>query len=79
MSGKYLTNLTAVNLCGEIDIDINTVETTDAMDKLTFTMPEQLPTAESNGILTVTTLGGRATLPFYRHRMRELPPEASLW
>ncbi len=63
--GKYLTNLTAVNLCGEIDIDINTVETTEAMDKLTFTMPEQLPTAESNGILTVTTLGGRATLPFY--------------
>lgn len=65
--GKYLTNLTAVNLCGEIDIDINTVETTEAMDKLTFTMPEQLPTAESNGILTVTTLGGRATLPFYRY------------
>lgn len=65
--GKYLTNLTALNLGGEIAIDINGVSETEAMDRLTFTMPETIPGKDSNGLITVTTLGGKATLPFYRY------------
>ena len=65
--GKYLTNVTALNLCGEIDIDVNTVVTTDGMDMVTFTMPAQLPSASGNGILRLNTMGGVAELPFYRY------------
>lgn len=65
--GKYLTNLTALKLCGEIDINIEEVVENDAMTALTFTMPAQLPTAESNGMASVSTLGGKATVPFYNY------------
>lgn len=65
--GKYLTNLTALNLGGEIDIDIDEVIGNESMTSLTFTMPAQLPTKDANGMMSVTTLGGKATLPFYRY------------
>lgn len=64
--GKYLANLTGINIGGEIDIDINQVETTETMDKLTFTMPSTLPTVNTDGYISVTTLGGKAKIPFYR-------------
>lgn len=63
--GKYLTDITVLNLGGEIDIDVNTVETNENMDRLVFTMPDRIPSAESNGLITVATLGGRSTLQFY--------------
>lgn len=65
--GKYLTNVTALSLGGEIDIDPNSVTTYDEMDRITFTMPAQLPTASANGIIRLNTLGGVAELPFYRY------------
>lgn len=63
--GKYLTDITTLNLGGEINIDVNTVETNENMDKLVFTMPDQIPSTASNGLITVATLGGRSTLQFY--------------
>lgn len=63
--GKYLTDITVINLGGEIDIDVNTVETNENMDQLVFTMPDRIPSAESNGLITVATLGGRENLQFY--------------
>lgn len=65
--GKYLTDLTTLNIGGEINIDVNTVETNENMDKLVFTMPDQLPSNSSNGLITVATLGGRASLQFYNY------------
>ncbi len=65
--GKYLTDLTVLNLGGEIDIDVNSVETNENQDKLIFTMPNQLPSDNSNGLITVGTLGGRETLQFYNY------------
>ncbi len=65
--GKYLTNLTAINLGGEIDVDISDAETNEAMTELVFTMPDAMPSTDANGLITVTTLGGRASLPFYRY------------
>ena len=41
--GKYLTDITAINLGGEIDIDVSTVETNENMDQLVFTMPDRIP------------------------------------
>lgn len=67
LTGKFLTNLTAINIGGEIDIDINTVTTFDEMDKVIFTMPAQLPSTAANGIINLKTLGGVAELPFYRY------------
>lgn len=63
--GKYLTDVTAINIGGEIDIDVTTVTTTDAMDKITFVMPETLPSKDHNGTIRLNTLGGKAELPFY--------------
>lgn len=65
--GKYLKDLTELSLCGEIDINIDDVTTFDSMDRLVFTMPDQLPSASSNGTLVVKTFGGRAEIPFYRY------------
>lgn len=65
--GKYLTNLTAINLGGEIEVDITGAETNDTMTELVFTMPDQIPSPKSSGLISVTTLGGKATLPFYRY------------
>ena len=65
--GKYLTDLTQLNLGGEIDIDVNTVKTNENMDALEFIMPDQIPSAASNGLITVATLGGRETLQFYNY------------
>lgn len=65
--GKYLTNLTGISLGGEIGIDVNTAETSDDMTELTFVMPDQIPSADSNGLISVSTLGGKAELPFYRY------------
>lgn len=65
--GKYLTNLTALSLGGEIDINIDDVTENETMTCLSFTMPAQLPSKDANGLLSVTTLGGKATIPFYRY------------
>lgn len=65
--GKYLTNLTGINLGGEVEVDVNTAETNEAMTELAFIMPDEIPSADSNGLIAVTTLGGKATLPFYRY------------
>ncbi len=65
--GQYLTNLTSVNLCGEIEIPVEEVTESEDMTKLVFTMPAQLPSEKSNGLITVSTLGGRASIPFYRY------------
>lgn len=65
--GKYLKDLTELNLCGEIDIDVEEVTTFDSMDRIVFTMPNQIPSASSNGTLVVKTFGGRAEVPFYRY------------
>ena len=65
--GKYLSDLTAINLGGEIDIDIDDVKVSDEMDKATFIMPAQLPTTEASGTIRLRTLGGVAELPFYRY------------
>lgn len=65
--GKYLTNLTSVNIGGEIDIDLTQVVENEAMTELVFIMPDELPGEDSNGLLSVSTLGGKATLPFYRY------------
>lgn len=65
--GKYLSDLTAINLGGEIDIDIDDVKVSDEMDKVTFIMPAQLPTTEASGTIRLRTLGGVAELPFYRY------------
>lgn len=65
--GKYLTNLTALNLGGEIDINVETAESNETMTELAFVMPDAIPTPESTGVLTLTTLGGRATVDFYRY------------
>ena len=67
LTGKYLTDLTAINIGGEIDIDINSVIVNEGMDKVIFTMPEQLPTTGANGTIKLKTLGGVAELPFYRY------------
>lgn len=63
--GKYLSDITELNLCGELKIDVNKVETNDNMDKLVFTMPDFMPSDNSNGLITVATLGGRESLQFY--------------
>ncbi len=63
--GKYLSDITELNLCGELKIDVNKVETNENMDKLVFTMPDFMPSANSNGLITVATLGGRESLQFY--------------
>ena len=65
--GKYLTNLTSINLGGEIEIALDGVVENDAMSELVFTMPDELPSKDANGIISVSTLGGKATLPFYRY------------
>lgn len=65
--GKYLTNLTSVNIGGEIEINLDDVQTSDAMDRLTFVMPDQIPSRGANGVLTVKTLGGRGEAPCYRY------------
>ncbi len=65
--GKYLTNLTAINLGGEIDIDISGSETNEQMSEIAFVMPDMIPSEDSNGLISVSTLGGKATLPFYRY------------
>lgn len=65
--GKYLTNLTGINIGGEIEVDITGAECNDAMTELSFIMPDRIPSDDSNGILSVTTLGGKASLPFYRY------------
>ncbi len=65
--GKYLTTLTAINIGGEIDINIEDVTENETMTELVFTMPDQIPSKESNGLISVSTLGGKATLPFYRY------------
>lgn len=65
--GKYLTNLMGVNLGGEIEIDLDEVAESDDMTELTFTMPDNLPSKDANGLISVTTLGGKADRPFYRY------------
>ena len=65
--GKYLADLTSINIGGEIDIDINTVTVSAEMDKVTFTMPDKLPSTAANGTIRLKTLGGVAELPFYRY------------
>mgnify|MGYP002623179806 CR=1 FL=1 len=65
LTGKYLTDLTAINIGGEIDIDIDDVKVSDA--QVTFKMPDQLPTTAANGTIKLKTLGGVAELPFYRY------------
>lgn len=68
--GKYLTNLTALNLGGEIAVNVNDVTENETMTELRFTMPDQLPTKESsNGLISISTLGGKATAPFYRYEL----------
>lgn len=65
--GKYLKDLTELNLCGEINIDVEEVTTFESMDRIVFTMPDKIPSASSNGSLVVKTFGGRAEVPFYRY------------
>ncbi len=65
--GKYLTNLVGLNLGGEMWVDVEEVTENESMTQFTFTMPATLPTADSNGKLAITTLGGKAELPFYNY------------
>jgi hypothetical protein len=65
--GKYLKDITAINIGGEIDVPVDGVTTFESMDRLIFTMPEVLPSKNSNGIISVNTLGGRAEIPFYNY------------
>ena len=67
LTGKYLTDLTAINIGGEIDIDLDNVTISDAQDKVTFKMPDQIPSTAATGTIRLRTLGGVAELPFYRY------------
>ena len=65
--GKYLTNLVGLNICGEMWVEVEDVLENESMTQFTFTMPATLPTADSNGKLTITTLGGKVDIPFYNY------------
>ena len=67
LTGKYLLDLSAINIGGEIDIDIDDVTVSDAQDKVTFKMPDQIPSTAATGTIKLKTLGGVAELPFYRY------------
>ena len=67
LTGKYLSDVTAINIGGEIDIDIDDVTVSDDMDKVTFTMPDQIPSTAATGTIKLKTLGGVDELPFYRY------------
>ena len=67
LTGKYLTDLMAINIGGEIDIDLDGVTVSDAQDKVTFKMPDQIPSTAATGTIKLRTLGGVAELPFYRY------------
>ena len=67
LSGKYLTDVTAINIGGEIDIDLDDITLSDAQDKVTFKMPDQIPSTDATGTIKLQTLGGVAELPFYRY------------
>ena len=67
LTGKHLSDLTAINIGDEIDIDIDDVTVSDAQDKVTFKMPDQIPSKTATGTIKLKTLGGVAELPFYRY------------
>ena len=67
LTGKYLSDLTAINIGGEIDINLDDVKVSDEMDKVTFKMPDQIPSTAATGTIKLNTLGGVAELPFYRY------------
>ena len=67
ITGKYLVDLMAINIGGEISIKVDDVTVSDNQDKLTFVMPETLPSTGADGTIKVRTLGGVAELPFYRY------------
>lgn len=65
--GKYLSDVTSINIGSEIEIDVNTITTNEQMDKVVFTMPDQIPSNAANGRISLKTFGGVAELPFYRY------------
>ena len=67
VTGKYLSDITAINIGGEIDIPVEDVIVNEEMDKVMFRMPDKLPSEASNGTIKLKTLGGIAELPFYRY------------
>ena len=67
LTGKYLSDLESINIGGEIDINIDDVKLSDAQDRVTFKMPDQLPSKTATGTIKLETLGGAAELPFYRY------------
>ena len=67
ITGKYLVDLMAINIGGEISIKVDDVTVSDNQDKLTFVMPETIPSSAADGTIKVRTLGGVAELPFYRY------------
>ena len=67
LTGKYLSDLTAINIGGEININLDDVKVSDEMDKVTFKMPNLVPSTDATGTIKLKTLGGVAELPFYRY------------
>lgn len=65
--GKYLTDVTKINIGGSIDVNIDNIEINETMTQLSFIMPDEIPASDANGLISVTTLGGKVTLPFYRY------------